>query len=125
MAVTETTTESWGSRLGGSIKGVAIGGALFIAGIPLLFWNEGRAVKTAKALEEGASVCVKLPNADTVDATMDGKLVHVTGTAVTDEQLGDDLFTGLNPKAIRLTRKAAAEAEAAPAEEAPAAEVAE
>lgn len=105
MAVTETTTESWGSRLGGSIKGVAIGGILFIAGIPLLFWNEGRAVKTAKALEEGASVCVNLPNADTVDATMDGKLVHVTGTAVTDEQLGDDLFTGLNPKAIRLTRK--------------------
>ena len=105
MAVTETTTESWGSRLGGSIKGVAIGGALFIAGIPLLFWNEGRAVKTAKALEEGASVCVKLPNADTVDATMDGKLVHVTGTAKTDDQLGDDLFPGLNPKAIRLTRK--------------------
>ena len=56
MAVTETTTESWGIRLGGSIKGIAIGGALFIAGIPLLFWNEGRAVKTAKALEEGASV---------------------------------------------------------------------
>lgn len=105
MAVTETTTESWGSRLGGSIKGIAIGGALFIAGIPLLFWNEGRAVKTAKALEEGASVCVKLPNADSIDATMDGKLVHVTGTAVTDEQLSDDLFTGLNPKAIRLTRK--------------------
>ena len=104
MAVTETTTESWGSRLGGSIKGIAIGGALFIAGIPLLFWNEGRAVKTAKALEEGASVCVPLPNADSIDATMDGKLVHVTGTAVTDEQLADDLFTGLKPKAIRLTR---------------------
>lgn len=104
MAVTETTTESWGSRLGGSIKGVAIGGVLFIAGIPLLFWNEGRAVKTAKALEEGASVCVQLPNADTIDATMDGKLVHVTGTAVTEDVLTDDLFTGLAPKAIRLTR---------------------
>lgn len=105
MAVTETTTESWGSRLGGSIKGVAIGGVLFIAGIPLLFWNEGRAVKTAKALEEGASVCVQLPNADTIDATMDGKLVHVTGTAKTDDQLGDDLFPELNPTALRLTRK--------------------
>ncbi|MBR1981590.1 MAG: hypothetical protein IKA23_02435 [Akkermansia sp.] len=105
MAVTETTTESWGSRLGGSIKGVAIGGALFIAGIPLLFWNEGRAVKTAKALEEGASVCVQLPNADTIDATMDGKLVHVTGTAVTDDVLTDDLFPALAPKAMRLTRK--------------------
>ncbi|MBQ2380838.1 MAG: hypothetical protein II295_10675 [Akkermansia sp.] len=105
MAVTETTTESWGSRLGGSIKGVAIGGVLFLAGIPLLFWNEGRAVKTAKALEEGASVCVKLPNADTLDATMDGKLVHVTGKAVTEETLSDDIFTGLAPTAIRLTRK--------------------
>ena len=105
MAVTETTTESWGSRLGGSIKGVAIGGLLFLAGIPLLFWNEGRAVKTAKALEEGASVCAKLPNADTIDATMDGKLVHVTGTAVTDDVLTDDLFPALAPKAIRLTRK--------------------
>ena len=105
MAVTETTTESWGSRLGGSIKGVAIGGLLFIAGIPLLFWNEGRAVKTAKALEEGASVCVPLPNADTIDATMDGKLVHVTGKAVTDDVLTDDIFTELAPKAIRLTRK--------------------
>ena len=39
MAVTETTTESWGSRLGGSIKGVLIGGALFIAGFPVLFYN--------------------------------------------------------------------------------------
>ncbi len=105
MAVTETTTESWGSRLGGSIKGVAIGGLLFIAGIPLLFWNEGRAVKTAKALEEGASVCVQLPNADTIDAAMDGKLVHVTGKAVTDDVLTDDLFPNLAPKAMRLTRK--------------------
>ena len=104
MSVEEVTTESWGSRLGGSIKGVAIGGVLFLAGIPLLFWNEGRAVKTAKALEEGASVCVKLPNADTVDATMDGKLVHVTGTAITDDVLTDDLFSGLSTKAIRLTR---------------------
>ncbi len=105
MAVTETTTESWGSRLGGSIKGVAIGGLLFIAGIPLLFWNEGRAVKTAKALEEGASVCVQLPNADTIDATMDGKLVHVTGKAVTDDVLTDDLFPNLAPKAMKLNRK--------------------
>ena len=105
MAVTETTTESWGSRLGGSIKGVAIGGLLFIAGIPLLFWNEGRAVKTAKALEEGASVCVPLPNADTIDATMDGKLVHVNGKAVTEDVLTDDIFSELAPKAIRLTRK--------------------
>ena len=105
MAVTETTTESWGSRLGNSIKGVVIGGVLFIAGIPLLFWNEGRSVKTTKALEEGASVCVSLPNADSVDATKDGQLVHVTGTAITDDVLSDDLFPGISSKAMHLTRK--------------------
>ena len=54
MAVTETTTESWGSRLGSSIKGVLIGAALFIAGFPVLFWNEGNSVKTARAIDEGA-----------------------------------------------------------------------
>lgn len=105
MSVTETTTESWGSRLGNSIKGVVIGGVLFVAGIPLLFWNEGRSVKTTQALEEGAESCVVLPNADTVDATKDGQLVHVTGTAVTDEVLADDLFPAISSKAIRLTRK--------------------
>lgn len=30
MAVTETTTESWGSRLGNSIKGVIVGLGLFV-----------------------------------------------------------------------------------------------
>ncbi len=36
MAVEETTTESRSSSLGGSIKGVFVGGVLFIAGISLL-----------------------------------------------------------------------------------------
>ena len=50
MAVTETTTESWTSRLGGAVKGVVIGLGMFVAAFPLLFWNEGNCVKTAKAL---------------------------------------------------------------------------
>ena len=49
MAVTETTTESWGSRLGNSIKGVIVGLGLFVLGFPVLFWNEGNSVKTAKS----------------------------------------------------------------------------
>ena len=49
MAVTETETISWGSRLGSSFKGMLVGVALFIVGFPVLFWNEGNSVKTAKA----------------------------------------------------------------------------
>ena len=37
MAVTETETIGWGQRLGGSIKGVVAGLALFIGGFPVLF----------------------------------------------------------------------------------------
>ncbi|MBR2125316.1 MAG: TMEM43 family protein [Akkermansia sp.] len=105
MSVEEVTTESWGSRLGGSFKGVITGGVLFLAGIPLLFWNEGRAVKTTKALEEGEAVCVSVPTVDTIDALNEGKLIHATGTAVTQDVLTDDLFGGISMKAMKLRRE--------------------
>ena len=76
MAVTEVTTESWGSRLGGSLRGVLIGLALFVAGFPLLFWNEGNYVKTAKALDEGEGACIAVESNAAVDPEMNGKLVH-------------------------------------------------
>ena len=79
MAVTETTTESWGSRLGGSIRGVIVGLALFIGGCPVLFWNEGNSVKTAKAIDEGEGACVAVESNEKVDAENEGKLVHMTG----------------------------------------------
>ena len=59
MAVTETTTVSWGSRLSGSIKGVLFGILLFIVGFPVLFKNEGRAVTATKTNEEGAATVVE------------------------------------------------------------------
>ena len=58
---TETTSESWGSRLMSAIGGVLVGIVLFLVSFPLLFWNEGRAVRTAQSLEEGASNVVSVP----------------------------------------------------------------
>ncbi len=104
MAVTETTTEGWGSRLGSSIKGVLTGLALFVAGFPLLFWNEGNAVKTAKAIDEGEGACVSLESNEKVDAAMEGKLVHLSGKADTKDVLADDVF-GVSATAIRLQRQ--------------------
>ena len=104
MSVEKVTTESWGSRLGSSFKGIITGGVLFLAGIPLLFWNEGRAVKTAKTLEEGESVCVSLPSVDSVDAANEGKLIHATGNAVSQTTLTDDMFPGISLKAMKLRR---------------------
>ena len=103
MAVTETTTEGWGSRLGSSIKGVLVGIGLFVLGFPVLFWNEGNYVKTAKALDEGEGACVAVESNAKVDPEMDGKLVHMTGKADTKDVLTDDQF-GVSVTAIRLER---------------------
>ena len=103
MAVTETTTESWGSRLGSSIKGVLIGGALFISGFPLLFWNEGNSVKTAKAIDEGEGACISVESNATIDPEMNAKLVHMSGKADTTDVLTDDQF-GVSATCIRLER---------------------
>ncbi len=51
---TEVTSQSWWSRLGDSIKAVLVGIVMFLVSFPLLFWNEGRAVQTAKSQKEGA-----------------------------------------------------------------------
>ena len=103
MAVTETTTEGWGSRLGGSLRGVIAGIALFIAGFPVLFWNEGNSVKTAKAIDEGEGACISVESNDKVDAEYEGKLVHMTGKADTQDVLADGVF-GVSATAIKLKR---------------------
>ena len=106
MAVTEVRDVekvSWAKRLGGSLKGVLAGIVLFIAGFPVLFWNESRSVATAKRLDEGAGAVVSVP-AGKVDAANEGKLVHVSGRAATDETLADAQF-GVSANAIRLARK--------------------
>lgn len=75
---TETTTRSWGSRLGGAVTGIMIGLVLIPVACWLLFWNEGRAVATARALSEGAGSVVSVA-ADRPDPARERRLVHVTG----------------------------------------------
>jgi hypothetical protein len=87
-----------------AIGGVLVGIVLFLVSFPLLFWNEGRAVRTAQSLEEGASNVVSV-TADKVEPGNDAKLVHVTGMATTKETLSDPDF-GVSATAIRLRRVA-------------------
>ncbi|HRR33289.1 MAG TPA: TMEM43 family protein [Kiritimatiellia bacterium] len=102
IETTEVQNPNWLSRMGSSIKGVLVGAVLFLVAFPILFWNEGRAVKTAKGLSEGASAVVDI-GIDAVDATNEGRLVHVSGRAETDETLSDETF-GVAATALRLNR---------------------
>ena len=88
---TEVTTESWFGRIGGALKGIVFGLAFLIAAFPVLFWNEGRAVKQYKTLNEGAGSVISLPEARVLPEN-EGKLVHVSGTAVTDDIVTDTEF---------------------------------
>lgn len=101
---TESSSESWFSRLFGSIKSVLFGGLMFLVAFPLLFWNEGRAVTTARSLEEGAGAVVSV-SSDRVESGNEGKLVHMSGQATTDETVKDPEF-GVSAQAIKLMRKA-------------------
>jgi hypothetical protein len=101
---TEYGGRSWGSRLMESIKGILFGFVMFIVAFPLLFWNEGRAVQTAKSLAEGASEVVSV-TANSAETTNEGKLVYVTGDATTTDSVSDPKF-GVTVSALRLERVA-------------------
>ena len=67
--------QSWGQRLGGSIKGIFSGILIGAAGVVLLFWGEGRAVKRAQLLDQGASTVVSV-DAAAPSPAHEGDLVH-------------------------------------------------
>ncbi len=96
------TSQSWISRIFGSIGGVFIGMALVLVSIVLLFWNEGRFVETYKTLVEGQALVVDVP-ATEVSAANEGKLVHVTGDVDVGDGITDGDF-GIASRALRLKR---------------------
>ncbi|MGD1036264.1 MAG: TMEM43 family protein [Roseiarcus sp.] len=87
----ETTSTSWLQRIVNSFVGALIGLVLVIASIAAIFWNEGRAVNTARARAEGAGLVVSVDAATLVPAN-DGKLVHVSGAANATAPLVDPQF---------------------------------
>lgn len=104
MAVTKTVRETWSQRLAKSLAGVLVGITLFLLAFPLLFWNEGRAVKTAKALDEAQELCLPLENNTEIAPDNEGKLIHLTGQATTDFILRDKPFE-IEVNSIRLMRR--------------------
>ncbi|MGH8516300.1 MAG: TMEM43 family protein [Panacagrimonas sp.] len=100
---TVTTSQGWGSRIGGSIKGILVGLVMTVGAFPTLFWNEGRAVAREKALNEGAAAVISV-DASRIDPQNEGRLVHLSGTAQTTDVVQDPEF-GAPIVALRLIRQ--------------------
>jgi hypothetical protein len=100
--ITEVTSQSIFGRIGNSVVGMLFGFVLLVGSIVLLFWNEGRAVATAKSLREGAATVIDAPS-DSVNPANESKLIHVTGETAVTESLQDPIFN-VSEKALRLRR---------------------
>lgn len=89
-------------RLWQSITGILVGFGLIAAVIWGIFWNEGRAIGTTRALNEGAGVTVSVPSVR-VDPMNEGRLIHTTGD-LRGALLADDEFQ-VRAQGVRLVRK--------------------
>ena len=88
---TDVTYDSYGSRMKNACCGVFMGILLFFGSMGLLFWNEGRNIKTQRDLDEGQELVVETSvanlTATTVVTSTDddensivNKLILATGT---------------------------------------------
>ena len=104
MAYQEQRTTGYGTRVGNSFKAIGTGFILFCIGTALLWWNEGRTVKTEKMLEEVGGSYVEMENPNKKDASLDGELICGTALATTEDSISDNQF-GVGAKAIALHRR--------------------
>lgn len=103
MAYTEKTTIGYGSRVKSSFGGIGTGFLLLVVATVMLWWNEGRAVKTAKMLDEAEGVAVHMPDVNTYNPEFEGKLIHANGTVITQDSLIDSDFK-VGVKGMYLSR---------------------
>jgi hypothetical protein len=100
---TETTYTSWFGRIKDALGGILFGLLLLIGAVVLLFWNEGRAVTTARSLTEGARIAVDA-KADAIDPALERKLIHISGPVSVQGNPRDNDFDVTAP-GVRLERK--------------------
>lgn len=101
--VSVTSQRGWFARLGSAFGGVLTGLALILASIILLGWNEGRSVQSIRSNNEGARIVTPVA-ATALQASNEGRLVHLTAPAVADgHRIDTDL--GIQAEALGLQRK--------------------
>jgi hypothetical protein len=101
---TRTEHQGFFSRLASSFFGVLVGFLMIPGSICLLSWNEYRTIHRTRGLAEAEKVVEPVADPMEIDPKLEGKLVHVSGTATTDETLSDPDFS-LSRVALQLRRE--------------------
>ncbi|CUH53054.1 TMEM43 family protein [Shimia marina] len=102
---TETTQVGLFTRLKNAIKGIGLGISFIGIAVYFLFWNEGNAVRTARALAEGANRVVSVDHT-VVDPQNEGQLLHINGSLALAAPLADAALGVVAPaQTVRLERK--------------------
>jgi Transmembrane protein 43 len=93
---TETTNESYCSKMQNACTGVCIGFLLFFASIGLLIYNEGRTVKRAKDIDEGQENVILLDlnnfTNTSLPSSFENQLIYAVGDLSTTDVLTDPIF---------------------------------
>lgn len=100
---TTTTKTSWGSRIMSSFAGIIFGLIIFLGSFGVIWWNEGRSVDRIKTLNEGRGLVIAV-SAARVNSINQDALIHISGTATSDNMVEDTVF-GIQETALKLRRK--------------------
>jgi hypothetical protein len=86
------------------LKGILFGFLMLIAGTVLLWWNEGRAVKTAKSIKNAVEQTTPVADLSTYNQSLNGQMICASGDAKTGDYVSDPFF-GIGETAIRIERE--------------------
>ena len=101
--VTRTEHKGFISRLVSSFVGVLIGLLMVPGSCLLIAWNEYRTIHRTQGLIQAEKVVAEMPSPFEPAPELEGRLVHVSGNATTEEFLQDGQFD-LGRKALRMER---------------------
>ena len=73
------------------IDGIFVGILFVIGGLILLWWNEGRTVKTEAAIKEAEKTYIDV-SSDSVNKENEGKLIATNGLQTRASKISDDVF---------------------------------
>ncbi len=104
MPYQTTTKTSYGKKVGNAFKSTFTGILLIIIGTIAVFWNENRAIKTYRAINDSEKHCVEMNDISQVNPDFNGKIVHCSGQALTEDVLSDAIF-GVSVNGFSLNRE--------------------